>query len=267
MPATYPAIGLLLRDWRAARRMSQLDLALDCGISARHLGFIELGKAQASRDTVGRLADALRVSLRERNALLLAAGYAPQVPETDLTAPALQRMRGAVALILQHQNPYPAFVLNRNFDILDMNESAVRIGGLIAGGRPPKHSNLLRQVFDPDDLRPVIANWPEVASWFLRRLQDEMTVAPGNATARTLFEDILAYPDVPTEWRRVPMGSDTQPVLTIDFISPLGTLSFFETITTFAAPLTTALDELRIDCTYPADERTAAVCRQLADRA
>ncbi|ESQ87100.1 hypothetical protein ABAC460_21255 [Asticcacaulis sp. AC460] len=265
MTITYPPIGLLLRDWRAARRMSQLDLALDCGISARHLGFIEVGRAKASREAVGRLADSLRVSLRERNALLLAAGFAPQHPESDLASPALERMRDAVALILEHQNPYPAFVLNRNFDILDMNPSAVRIGGLISGGKPPKHDNLLRQVFDPEDLRPVIANWPDVAAWFLRRLRDEMTATAGNQTARDLFEEILAYPGVPAEWRRPMIGSDVHPVLTIDFLSPMGTLSFFETITTFAAPLTPSLDELRIDCTYPANDHTAAICRQLAE--
>ncbi len=264
MTVSYPPIGLLLRDWRAARRMSQLDLALDCGISARHLGFIEVGKARASRDTVGRLADALRVSLRERNALLLAAGFAPQHPEGDLSSPALERMRDAIALILQHQNPYPAFVLNRNFDILDMNASAVRIGGLISGGKPPKHANLLRQVFDPEDLRPVIANWEDVAAWFLRRLRDEMTLGVGNPAARLLFDEIMAYPDVPVEWRRPAIGGEAQPVLTIDFRSPMGTLRFFETITTFAAPLTAALDELRIDCTYPVDGHTAAICRQLA---
>jgi transcriptional regulator with XRE-family HTH domain len=267
MTVTYPPIGLLLRDWRAARRMSQLDLALDCGISARHLGFIEVGKSTASRDTVGRLADSLRVSLRERNALLLAAGFAPQHPDSDLASPALERMRDAVALILKHQNPYPAFVLNRNFDILDMNASAVRIGELISGGKPPKHSNLLRQVFDPEDLRPVIANWPDVAAWFLRRLRDEMTATAGNRAARDLFEEILAYPDVPGEWRRPMIGSEAQPVLTIDFVSPMGTLSFFETITTFAAPLTPSLDELRIDCTYPANDHTTSICRQLAEAA
>lgn len=264
MTLSYPPIGLLLRDWRAARRMSQLDLALECGISARHLGFIEIGKASASRDTVGRLADALRVSLRERNALLLAAGFAPQHADGDLASPALERMRDVVALILRHQNPYPAFVLNRNFDILDMNAAAVAIGGLISGGKPPKHTNLLRQVFDPDDLRPFIANWRDVAAWFLRRLRDEMTVTVGSPTARALLDEIMAYPDVPTEWRKPVIGLEAQPVLTIDFLSPRGTLRFFETITTFAAPLTTSLDELRIDCTYPVDDHTAAVCKELA---
>lgn len=264
MTSVYPPVGRLLRDLRAARRMSQLDLALECGLSARHLGFIELGRAGASRDAIGRLAHALGLGLRERNALLLAAGFAPDYPEAALDSPMLERMRGAVALILKHQNPYPAFVLNRHFDILDMNASAQRIGALIGGGQPPKHANLLHQVFDPDDLRPAIGNWEAVASWFLRRLSDEIAAAPGDTGARDLFDAVTAYPGIPDSWRLPAVGPEASPVLTIDFKSPLGTLSFFETITTFAAPLSVTLDELRIDCTFPADDHTAAVCEQLA---
>lgn len=263
----YPPVGRLLRDLRAARRLSQLDLALDCGISARHLGFIEVGRAQPSREAVGKLADALTLSLRERNALLLAAGFAPEYPDAALDTPALDRMRQAVGLILKHQNPYPAFVLNRHFDILDMNESAMRVGQLIAGGRPPKHGNLLHQVFDPEDLRPVIENWEAVAAWFLRRLSDEIAAAPGDIVARDLFGALMTYPDIPREWRHPAVGPEANAVLTIDFRSPEGTLSFFETITTFAAPLSVTLDELRIDCTFPADDHTARVCEQLSARA
>jgi len=263
----YPPVGRLLRDLRAARRMSQLDLALDCGLSARHLGFIEVGRASPSRDAIARLADALTLSLRERNALLLAAGFAPEYPEAGLDAPVLDRMRQAVGLILKHQNPYPAFVLNRHFDILDMNESARRVGELISGGRPPRHTNLLRQVFDPEDLRPIIDNWAAVAAWFLRRLSDEIAAAPGDDVARRLFDELTAYPDIPQQWRHPAIGPETSAVLTIDFKSPLGRLSFFETITTFAAPLSVTLDELRIDCTFPADDHTALVCERLAAKA
>lgn len=263
MSERYPSVGILLRDWRAARRMSQLDMALACGMSARHVGFVEIGRAAPSREAIGRFADALGLSLRERNALLLAGGFAPLYQEADLSAPGLERMREAVDLILRHQNPFPAFVLNRNFDVLGANDGAARVGHFIAGGKPPRHANLLRQVFDPEDLRPIIANWPEVAAWFLRRLHDELTAAPGNTAAEALLNEILAYPDVPEAWRRRPIGGDVKPVLTIDFLSPAGPLRFFETITTFAAPLSVTLDELRIDCAFPADEHTASVCRRL----
>ena len=261
----YPPAGLLLREWRKAQRLSQFDLALACGISARHIGYVEIGKSRPSRDTLRRFSDALSLSLRERNALLLAAGLAPQYSEAGLGSPELERMRGAVDLILTHHNPYPAFVLNRQFDVLNMNQAAQAVGNFISRGRPPKHDNLLHQIFDPEDLRPIIDNWTEVAMWFLSRLQEEIAAAPGNMTARRLLDELLIYPDVPTAWRRAVPGAQAEPVLTIDFRSPAGNLRFFETITTFAAPLSVTLDELRIDCAYPADDQTSAICRQLAD--
>jgi transcriptional regulator with XRE-family HTH domain len=260
----YPPVGILLREWRSARRMSQLDMALECGMSARHLGFVETGKAQPSREAVGRFADALSVSLRERNALLLAAGYAPQYEETDLATPGLERMRDAVDLILRHQNPYPAFVLNRYFDVIMANDAAAQVNRFVMEGRESRHTNLLRQIFDPDDFRPVIANWPEVAAGFLRRLHDDLAAMPGDEKARALLAELLDYPDVPQEWRFRSIGEERAPVLTLDFRSPAGPLRFFETITTFAAPFDVTLDELRIDCAFPVDARTASICAKLA---
>jgi transcriptional regulator with XRE-family HTH domain len=260
----YPPIGVLLRQWRGVRRMSQLDMALACGISARHLGFVETGKARPSREAIGRFADTLSVPLRERNALLLAAGYAPHYAERDFGTPALERMREAVELILKHQDPYPAFVLDRHFNVLGANASAVRLNDFLMGGRASRHTNLLRQIFDPEDFRPVIANWPEVATGFLRRLHDHLTATPGDAAGQALLEDLLQYPEVPREWRYRAIDRDTEAVLTLDFRSPAGNLRFFETITSFAAPLDITLDEVRIDCAFPVDEATASVCAQLA---
>lgn len=259
---SYPPIGILLRAWRSTRRMSQLDMALECGMSARHLGFVETGKAQASRDAVGRFADALSVPLRERNALLLAAGYAPQYEERDLATPALERMRDAIDLILHHQDPYPAFVLNRHFDVLRANDAAMRINQYVMQGRESRHGNLLHQIFDPDDFRPVIANWHEVATGFLRRLHDHLAATPGDEKGQQLLTELLAYPDVPQEWRF--RGGEIEPLLTLDFRSPAGPLRFFETITTFASPFDVTLDELRIDCAFPVDTHTAAICATLA---
>ena len=260
----YPPIGILLRAWRGARRMSQLDMALECGMSTRHLGFVETGKARPSRDAVGRFADALSVPLRERNALLLAAGYAPQYEERDLATPALERMREAIDLILHHQEPYPAFVLNRHFDVLRANEAAARINQFLMQGRESRHGNLLHQIFDPDDFRPIIANWHEVATGFLRRLHDHLAATPGDERGRHLLSELLRYPDVPQEWRFGGIGGETEPLLTLDFRSPAGPLRFVETITTFASPFDVTLDELRIDCAFPVDTHTAAVCATLA---
>lgn len=259
-----PAIGVLLREWRALRRMSQLDLAHESGVSPRHLGFIETGRAQASRETVSRLADALGVPLREHNALLLAAGYAPQYAESDLAGPPMERLRQAVDLILRHQEPYPAFVINRRFDVLGANAAAARVNGFVLDGWRSPHVNLLHQIFDPADFRRVIANWPDVAAKFIRRLQDELTASPADPAIRRLLDEVLRYPDVPEAWRLRALGAEPEPVLTMVFNSRAGPLRFFETITTFAGPRDVTLDELRVDCAFPADAHTAEICARLA---
>lgn len=260
----HPAIGVLLREWRRARRMSQLDLAHESGVSARHLGFVETGKARASREIVARLGDALALPLREHNALLLAAGYAPDYGETALASPALERLSQAIELILRQQEPYPAFVINRYFDVLAANDAAGRVNALLMDGRTSPHGNLLHQIFDPRDFRQVIANWPDVAAKFIRQLQDELVATPSDARARRLLEEVLRYPDVPAAWRLRDLGSEPEPVLTMVFNSRAGPLRFFETITTFASPRDVTLDELRIDCAFPADAHTASVCARLA---
>lgn len=263
---SHPPIGALLREWRAARRLSQLDLALETGISTRHLSCIETGKARASRDTVSRLADALSMPLRERNALLRAAGFAAMHPERPLAAPALDHVRQAVDLILAHQEPYPAFVISRHWDVLATNAAAVRVGHMLMKGRPSKHVNLLHQIFDPDDFRPVIANWHEVATRFVRHLHDDLATNPTDRRTQQLLEEIFAYPDVPARWRERKLGEELSPIVNFTFHSAFGELRFFETFTTFAAPYDVTLDELRIDCTFPADDHTAVVCADLAPR-
>jgi transcriptional regulator with XRE-family HTH domain len=125
--SSHPPIGALLREWRASRRMSQLDLALEAGISARHLSCVETGKSQASRETVGRLANALGMPLREHNLLMLAAGFAPQFSESPLYTSVLERMNKAIELILRQQEPYPAFVISRHWEILLRNQAGSRI--------------------------------------------------------------------------------------------------------------------------------------------
>ncbi|MBC9032989.1 helix-turn-helix transcriptional regulator [Sphingomonas sp. JC676] len=259
----HPPIGMLLREWRAARRMSQLDLSLEAGISTRHLSCIETGKARASRETVARLADTLGMPLRERNALLRAAGYAAMHPERALAAPALDRIRQAVDLIIAHQEPYPAFVISRHWDVLMTNAAAVRVNNLLTGGRQSPHANLIHQLFDPADFRSVIVNWPEVAGRFIRHLHDDLTANPTDRRTRQLLEEVFRYPGVPQRWRLRDLGDEPAPIITFTFRSPRGELRFFETFTSFAAPHDVTLDEIRIDCTFPADEHTAGVCAEL----
>jgi transcriptional regulator with XRE-family HTH domain len=261
-PTPSAHVGALLREWRAARRWSQLDLALEAGVSARHLSYVETGKAQPSRDMVARLADALDMPLRERNALLVAAGYAPKYRETALATPEMSPVRRAIEFILQQQEPYPAFVTNRHWDLLLANGGSSRLFGLLREGGP-LHPNIMRQVFDPNDMRPLLANWEEVAGDLIRHLHNEVAAAPSDAKARALLDEVLAYPGVPDRWRTREPGATPLPMLTTVFRKGDLELRFFSTITTFGTPRDVTIDELRIECMFPVDEGTADVCRKL----
>ena len=261
-PAAAGRVGHLLREWRAARRLSQLELALEAGVSARHVSFVETGKAQPSRDMIARLADTLDMPLRERNALLMAAGYAPEHPETGLDTPELAPVRRAIELLLQHQEPYPAFVLDRRWDVLLANRAAARLAGFLIGGGA--HTNMVRQFFDPNDLRAVVVNWEEVAGDLVRHLHDAVAAAPSDARARALLDEVLRYPGVPSRWRTRELGAAPPPLLTVEFRKGQHTLRLFSTITTFGTPRDVTIDELRIESTFPADEATSELCRALA---
>lgn len=255
-------VGALLREWRRVRRLSQLDLALDTGISARHLSCLETGKARPTREMVGRLADTLAVPLRERNALLLAAGFSPEYPERPLDTPELAPVRRAIDCILEHQEPYPAFVLNRCWDILQTNRAATRLGSVLGSGR--LHTNMVRRFFDPADLRAVIVNWEEVAQDLIRHLHDAVAAVRSDTRTRRLLEEVLRYPDVPPRWRTRELGMTPTPLLTVAFRKAGWDLRFFSTITAFATPRDVTLDDLRIECAFPADDATAEFCRALA---
>ncbi len=263
--STSSSVGALLREWRSTRRLSQLDLALAADVSARHISYVETGKAQPSREMVVRLADTLEMPLRERNALLVAAGYAAQYPETALTAPELARIHRAIDFILAQQEPYPAFVIDRRWDILMANGAAQRVNHFLLNGRASPHANMLRHVFDPDDLRAALVNWEEVAGDLIRHLHNEIAAAPADTAARALLDEALAYPDVPQRWRTREPGVTPSPLLTTVFRRGEQELRFFSSITTFAAPRDITLDELRIECCFPMDDSTAAFCRKLAD--
>lgn len=257
-------LGALLREWRTARGMSQLRLALEAGSSARHLSCVETGKARPSHEMVARLADALDMPLRERNALFQAAGYAHEHPESPLETPELERVRTAIDLILGHQEPYPAFLLDRRWNVLRANRAAACVAGFVRGGS--RHDNMVRQFLDPDDLRAAVLNWEEVAGDLIRHLHDEVAAAPSDLRARALLEEVLGYPGVPAGWRRRDVAAHAPPpLLTVHFRRDDGEeLRFFSTITRFGTPRDVTLEELRIECAFPADRATAELCAALA---
>jgi transcriptional regulator with XRE-family HTH domain len=264
-PSSPPAhAGILLREWRAARRLSQLDLALDAGLSTRHLSCVETGKAQPSREILTRLADTLQMPLRARNALMVAAGFAPRYPETALVKPELAQMRRAIEFILGQQEPYPAFLLNRHWDVLMANRASARVNRLVMGGRRTQHRNMLRQIFDPADLRSAIVNWAEVAGNLIHHLHSVVAGAPSDHVARALLDEVLAYPGVPSRWRLRELDAAPVPLQNTVLRHDGGELRFFSTITTFGTPRDVTLDEVHIECCFPMDDATAELCRELA---
>lgn len=213
---------------------------------------------------VARLADTLEMPLRERNALLMAAGYAPKYPETALGTPELAQVRRAIEFILDQQEPYPAFVLNRRWDVLMANRAAARVNSFVLRGRTSAHGNMIRQIFDPDDLRAAVVNWEEVAGDLIRHLHHEVAAAPTDAAARALLDEVLGYPGVPARWRTRELGSAPTPLLTTVLRRDDQELRFFSTITTFGTPRDVTIDELHIECCFPVDYATAELCRTLA---
>jgi transcriptional regulator with XRE-family HTH domain len=255
-------VGAILRYWRAARRLSQLELALEADVSSRHLSYVETGRSRASREMLLRLSDALDVPLRERNALLVAAGFAPRYYETSLAAPEMAPMRSVIALILRQQQPYPAFVLDRYWNIVMANDAAPRCTRFLLGAEPTE-TNMLRLCLHPNGLRRVMPNWDETAVDLIRHLHHQIAMSPADERAKDLLAEVLAYPGTPTHWRMRDVAMPPTPLLTTFFRKGDVDLRFFSTITTFGTPHDVTLEELRIECSFPADESTARACRDL----
>jgi transcriptional regulator with XRE-family HTH domain len=260
-----PPIGVLLRGWRQRRRRSQLDLALDTEISQRHLSFVESGRATPSREMVLRLAEQLEVPLRERNALLLAAGYAPAFAERPLEDPAMAAARQAVERILAAHAPHPALAVDRHWLLIAANAP---LGALLTGIEdrallaPPV--NVLRLSLHPQGLAPRILNLSEWRAHLLERLRRQVT-ASGDATLAALMVELAALPApevAPPSQPGLEPGGVAVPLL---FDGPNGRLALLSTTTVFGTPVEVTLSELAIEAFYPADEETGARLRALTD--
>jgi len=253
-PKAY--LGILLRRWRAVRRISQLALALDADISTRHLSCVETGRAHPSQEMVLRLAEALEVPLRERNALLLAAGYAPFYRRTGLDAPQMEAARQAVDLLLRQQEPYPAILTDRYWNTLRMNAGTRSFWTRFPICDSVQPQNGVRLVFHPKGLRPFIENWESVAARIIQRVHREIAANPSDETMQCFLEELLSYPAVPSRWRMLNLDSSPPPFLTINYKWNNSTLRLFSAVTTFGTAQDVALQELRIETFFPADEAT-----------
>lgn len=259
-PAPAP-VGALLRAWRQRRRRSQLDLALDAEISQRHLSFVESGRATPSREMVLRLAEQLEVPLRERNALLLAAGFAPAYPERRLDEPAMAAARSAVETILHAHHPHPALAVDRHWTLVAANAA---LPPLLEGVADPAllapPVNVLRLALHPGGLAPRIANLAEVRAHLLDRLRRQVT-ATADPRLSALLSELAA---LPAPGGAAPAHPPDGILVPLELESRVGRLSLISTITVFGTPSEVTLSELALEAFYPADAETAARLRQLA---
>jgi transcriptional regulator with XRE-family HTH domain len=261
-----PAVGDLVREWRQRRRRSQLDLACDGEISTRHLSFIETGRATPSREMILHLTEVLDVPLRERNVMLVAAGYAPRFAERPFDDPALDAARDAVRLVLRGHEPYPALAVDRHWALVAANAS---IAPLLEGIDPALLAppvNVLRLGLHPLGLAPRIANLAEWRDHLLGRLRRQVADT-GDALLRTLLDELALYPSTNayTAAGRPPRDY-AGVVVPLELVTPAGTLAFFSTITVFGTPLDITLSELAVEAFFPADAATAERLRALPRR-
>lgn len=245
--------------------MSQLGLATEAGISARHLSFLETGRAQPSREMVQLLAGMLDVPLSERNALLVGAGYAPVYGERPLAAPELQHVRRALEYTLRQQEPYPALVMNGYHDIVMRNEASRRIFELFRGPVADHVTiNGIKTVFNPRGLRPFIVNWDEMAECMMQALHREIAET-GSDELVTLRDELLSYPGVPSRFAALSaLGSET-PVINLILRKGDLSLAFFSAVSFIGRARDITLQNLKIECFFPADEATEQLTRRLAD--
>lgn len=263
-PASGPApVGAMLREWRQRRRMSQLDLACEADVSTRHLSFVECGRATPSREMVMHLAQRLNVPLRERNALLIAAGYAPAYAERPLDDPALGAARKAVELVLAGHEPYPALAVDRHWILVAANRA---VPPLLEGVDPSLLAgpvNVLRLSMHPRGLAPRIANFAQWRAHLLTRLREQIG-ATADAVLAALHDELAAYPhpspiSAPGGSLRAAAADHGAGsfVVPLQLHTPQGVLSFFSTTTVFGTPVDVTLSELAIESFFPADAQTA----------
>jgi transcriptional regulator with XRE-family HTH domain len=259
-------VGPLLRDWRQRRRMSQMELALEAGVSTRHLSFVETGRSRPSAEMVLHLADRLEVPLRERNELLLAAGFAPQYAARDFDDPALREVRDAVSRVLAAHEPYPAIAVDRYWNLIASNEA---LGPFLDGVAPEllvPPVNTIRLALHPDGVARRIINFGEYRGDLIERLGRAARLT-GDPELAALHEEMLGYPgpDAPSGAPGGPEPGVAAVAVGLRLAPAPGSdapeLSFFSTITTFGTAVDVTVSELALEAFFPADAQTAAYLR------
>ena len=249
-------VGPHLRAWRDTRGVSQLDLSLDVGMSQRQISFIETGRSVPARANLLRIADALDVPFRERNMLLLAAGYAPVFAETGLSGARMQPVTKALQQMLKQHEPFPAFVLDRYWNVTMKNDAARRFLSLFFDiDAYPEPRNLIKLVFDPNALRPHLSDWPRPGESLLGRVARESVGRTLDDKARELIASLLAFPDVGQDWP-TRVETDADPLVPLSFVYEGEVLRLFSLVSSVGSPQTIAAQELRVDSMFPCYDAT-----------
>lgn len=262
-PSQLRPFGEYLRAWRMRRRMSQMDLAHEAEISTRHLSFVETGRSAPSREMVLRLAERLDVPLRERNALLVAAGFAPMYRERPLDDPALAAAREAVQLILRSHEPFPALAVDRHWNLLAHNAVVpLLLQGVDASLLQPP-MNVLRLSLHPQGLAPRLANLGQWRHHLFERLRQQIQ-ATGDPGLQALEQELRTYP-VPEDADDTRLEGEVLGIaVPLRFRTPAGVLNLISTTTIFGSPVDVTLQELALETFFPADAATAQRLRELA---
>jgi transcriptional regulator with XRE-family HTH domain len=260
-----PSFGDMLRYWRRVRSMSQLDLASAAMTTPRHMSFVETGRSRPSREMVLRLAGALDVPLRDRNGLLLAAGYAPLYVERALDDPALDRVNAAISAMLAQHEPLPAVVMDRGWNLLRVNAGARRLfTGLFAPESVPSSANVLRVILEPGPVRSRILNWRELAPALLERARREAVGGVLDLATAELVQELRTQPDVASVVSAPRAPAPPSPVIDVH-VEYAGTdLRFFSVVSTIGTPVDVTAQELRVEAFFPADDATGERWRALA---
>ncbi len=261
-PVIEQQIGSELREWRGRRRLSQMELALDAGVSTRHLSFVETGRSRPSAELVLALAERLEVPLRQRNALLLAAGYAPRYSSYSLDDPELKPIRDALGAVLAGHEPYPALAVDRHWDLVASNAA---LGILLEGVAPQLLEppvNTLRLALHPDGLAGRVMNLGRWRAHLMQRLERAISLQP-DEQLQQLRSELLEYADSTTPGER-PAGEEVMFPLLLSS-EQHGQLTFYSTITTFGAAYDVTVAELAVEAFFPADERTVAALATVAE--
>jgi transcriptional regulator with XRE-family HTH domain len=254
--ATRASIGELLRTWRRRRSLSQLELALEADVSSRHVSFLETGRARPSREMVLRLAEHLEIPLRERNGLLLAAGYAPQYLERSLDEPEMVPINQALDRFLRAHEPYPAVILDRRYNLVSANDATSVLTEGIAPELVSPPANALRATLHPEGMAPRILNLPEWSAHILQRLRRQASLT-ADPELEQLYDELSAYPGVSLEPPHDGRAGN-EIVLPLRIIAGERELAFFSTVSTFGTAVEITLAELIIEAFYPANASTAA---------